>query len=78
SVPITFMAIRLFRTIHPVVFGTPSADAQGDFAISPGMQVAFFFAIFAFTIIFVDLFWHRIRLGNLAAQVEEARMQLEA
>jgi heme exporter protein C len=31
SVPITFMAIRLFRTIHPVVIGTESAEAQGGF-----------------------------------------------
>lgn len=77
SVPITFMAIRLFRTIHPVVIGTPSAAAQGGFAMSSGMKVAFFFALFAFTIIFADLFWHRIRLGRLANQVEQARLQAQ-
>src|SRR5512147_1189348 len=31
SAPITFMVIRLFRTIHPVVVGNASAAAQGGF-----------------------------------------------
>ncbi len=76
SVPITFMAIRLFRTIHPVVIGTQSAAAQGGFAMTGGMKVAFFFALFAFTVIFIDLFWNRIRMGNLAAKVEQLRLKL--
>lgn len=76
SVPITFMAIRLFRTIHPVVIGTQSAQAQGGFNMSPDMKVAFFFSLFAFTFIFVDLFWHRIRLGNLANKVEELKLKV--
>jgi len=76
SVPITFMAIRLFRTIHPVVIGSGDPSAQGAFAMSASMKVAFFFALFAFTIIFVDLFWNRIRMGNLAAKVEQFKLNL--
>lgn len=76
SVPITFMAIRLFRTIHPVVIGTQSAQAQGGFNMSPDMKIAFFFSLFAFTFIFIDLFWHRIRLGNLASKVEELKLKV--
>lgn len=76
SVPITFMAIRLFRTIHPVVIGTPSAAAQGGFSMTADMRVAFFFALFAFTVIFVDLFWNRIRLGQLQEQVEKLKFQV--
>lgn len=76
SVPITFLSIRLFRTIHPVVIGTPSAAAQGGFAMSSGMKVAFFFALFAFTIVFVDLLWHRLRLEELANRVEELKVRL--
>ena len=76
SVPITFMAIRFFRTIHPVVIGSESAQAQGGFNMSPDMKIAFFFALFTFTIIFVDIFWHRIRLGNLQNKVEELKLKV--
>src|SRR5574338_1558758 len=71
SAPITFFAIRLFRTIHPVVVGGANAEAQGGFAMTADMRVAFFFALFAFTVIFVDLFWNRVRLGDLQNQVEQ-------
>lgn len=76
SAPITFMVIRLFRTIHPVVIGSQSAAAQGGFSMTSGMKVAFFFALFTFTVIFIDLFWNRIRLGNLAAKVEQLKLNI--
>jgi len=76
SVPITFMAIRLFRTIHPVVIGSESAQAQGGFNMSPDMKVTFFFALFTFTIIFIDIFWHRIRLGVLQNKIEELKLKV--
>jgi heme exporter protein C len=73
SAPITFMAIRLFRSIHPVVIGT----SQGEtLPLSSDMKVAFFFALFAFTVIFIDLFWNRIRLGQLEAKVEQLKLQV--
>jgi heme exporter protein C len=76
SIPITFLSIRLFRTIHPAVIGTGSASAQGGFDISPKMLTTMFFALFTFSILFVTLFWHRIRLGQLAQQVEERKLEL--
>jgi heme exporter protein C len=76
SAPITFFAIRLFRTIHPVVIGSGDPGAQGTFAMSADMKLAFFFALFAFTIIFIDLFWNRIRMGRLAEQVEQLKLSL--
>lgn len=73
SAPITFMAIRLFRSIHPVVVGS----GQGDtLPLSPDMKVAFFFALFAFTVIFIDLFWNRVRLGQLEARVEQLKLKV--
>jgi len=76
SAPITFLAIRLFRTIHPVVIGSGDPNAQGTFAMAPSMQVAFFFGLFAFTVIFIDLFWNRIRIGQLASKVEQLKLNL--
>jgi len=73
SAPITFFAIRLFRTIHPVVIGSGDPAAQGTFDMASGMLVAFLFALFTFTIIFIDLFWNRIRLGRLQERVEQLK-----
>ncbi len=76
SAPITFMVIRLFRTIHPVVIGSQSAAAQGGFSMTSDMKVAFFFALFAFTVIFVDMIWHRVRLGTLQEKVEQLKLKV--
>ncbi len=75
SAPITFFAIRFFRTIHPVVIGGGNAAAQGGFNMTADMRVAFFFGLFAFTVIFIDLFWHRVRLGELQNKVEQLKLQ---
>jgi len=75
SVPITFFSIRLFRTIHPVIIGTGSASSQGSFDMSPKMLVTMFFSLGAFSVIFVTLFWHRIRLGQLSQVVDQRKME---
>lgn len=75
SAPITFMVIRLFRSIHPVVVGNPSAAAQGGFDMSPDMRNTLFIALIAFTILFIDFIWHRIRLGGLQEKVEQLKLK---
>lgn len=74
SAPITFMAIRLFRSIHPVVIGAAN-DNQEKMNMTPDMLTAFLFALFAFTVIFIDLLWNRVRLGQLEAKVEQLKLQ---
>jgi heme exporter protein C len=76
SAPITFFAIRLFRTIHPVVISGSNAAAQGSFNMTPDMLTTFFFALFTFTVIFIDLFWNRIRLGDLQDKVEQLKLKV--
>ena len=75
SAPITFMVIRLFRSIHPVVIGAANAN-QEKLSMTPDMRVAFFFALFAFTVIFIDLMWHRLRLGSLEENVEQLKLKV--
>lgn len=76
SAPITFFAIRLFRTIHPVVIGGTNPEADGGFSMTPDMLSAFFFALFAFSVIFIDLFWNRIRLGDLQEKIEQLKLKV--
>ena len=75
SVPITFLSIRLFRTIHPVLIGSGSASAQGSFDLTPKMLVTMFFTLGTFSVIFVTLFWHRIRLGQLSQLVDQRKIE---
>ncbi len=70
SVPLTFLSIRLYRSIHPVVITSSSAQ------LSPKMFQTFMFSLFTFTVLFVDLLWHRVRLGELTERVERLRMKL--
>lgn len=78
SVPLTFFSIRLFdRTIHPVVIGSNDPGAMGKFDMTPPMLQTFLFSLFVFSILFVVLLWHRIRLGNLAETVEQRKLQIE-
>ena len=76
SAPITFFAIRLFRTIHPVVIAGGNPKAQGGFDMAPDMLTAMFVALGAFTVIFIDLYWNRIRLGNLEDKVEQLKLKV--
>jgi heme exporter protein C len=76
SVPVTFFSIRLSRTIHPVVVGGGSAEAMGSFNMTPAMGATFAVSLVAFSILFVSLLWHRIRLGQLADKVEQQKLRL--
>jgi len=75
SVPLTYFSARIFRTIHPIVIGSGDPNATGAFDMTPLMLQTFMFSLFTFTFVFVDLFWHRIRLGRKADQVEQLRLQ---
>jgi heme exporter protein C len=76
SVPITFLSIRIFRTIHPVVIGSGDPTAEGAFDMTPPMLQAFMFSLLTFTFIYMTLLWYRVRLGRLSEQVEERKMEM--
>ena len=78
SVPLTFLSIRVFRTIHPAVLVRSSNSTVGAFAMTSRMQAAFFSSLAAFTILFVALYWHRYRLGLKQNEVQQKRMEIES
>ncbi len=75
SVPLTYFSARIFRTIHPIVIGSGDPNATGSFDMTTLMTRTFMFSLLTFTFIFADLFWHRIRLGQKADQVEQLRLK---
>jgi len=76
SVPLTFFSIRIFRTIHPVVIGGSDPQATGSFDMTARMLQTFLTSLVVFSLIYVDMLWHRIRLGELADKVEQLKLRL--
>jgi len=75
TVPLTFLSIRIFRTIHPVLIGSGDNGAVGAFQMSPRMTQTFLFSLAAFTVLFAAFFWHRYRLGKAQSQAENERLE---
>jgi len=76
SVPLTFLSIRLFRTIHPVVIGSNDPAAQGTFDMTPLMLQTFMFSLLTFTFLYVALLWHRVRLEGLHERIEQLKLRM--
>lgn len=76
SVPINFMAIRWWRTIHPVVIGSGSADARGEFALGPTIRMVFFYCLFTFSVFYVALMWLRVRTEWLSRRVAHLKQRV--
>jgi heme exporter protein C len=76
SVPVTFLSIRIWQTIHPAVIGVGSSGAQGGFGLTQPMLITMFFCLATFSVIFVTLLWYRVRLGWLAEQVDQLKYKI--
>ncbi len=76
SVPITFLSIRLWRTIHPTVFGGGNAGAKGSFALGPTIHQAFVFSMITFVFVFLAFLLLRVRVAMLEDRVATLREQV--
>jgi heme exporter protein C len=77
SVPINWVAIRWWRTIHPaVVLPGNNSGAQGGFGMSPDIRTTLLFCLFAFTLFYITLMYHRINLENLKRRVETLKLHI--
>jgi heme exporter protein C len=75
SVPLTFFSIILWQTIHPEIFGAGDAGV-GSFGMTPPMLMTMFFCLITFSVIFVTLFWYRIRLGRLSERIDQLKLKM--
>ena len=74
SVPLTFMSIRWWNTIHPVIVEQP--EGAGKFGLGPNMFTAFMITNLAFIILFAALLANRIALGWLEERTDALKEQL--
>ncbi|MHB1004296.1 MAG: cytochrome c biogenesis protein CcsA [Chloroflexota bacterium] len=70
DVPIVFMSIRWWRTIHPMVL------QGGDLQLAPEMTVTLVVALVAFAILFAYLMVERLRLQNSEEELERLKAEL--
>ncbi len=71
NVPITFLAIRLWRTIHPVIITTRGLS------ISPPMKHTLILTFIAFSLLFLSLLMCRIRLEKIKMNTKKIRALVE-
>jgi heme exporter protein C len=69
SVPINFIAIRMWRTQHPLMFGSE------DGGLGPNMMLAFFFCLFTFTVWYVALMCYRVRLERTRDDLDQLKQR---
>ncbi len=74
SVPLTFMSIRWWNTIHPVIVENPENTSK--FGLSPSMLTAFMVTNAAFIILFVALLANRIALGWAEERMDALKERL--
>ncbi len=72
DVPIVYLSIRLWRDIHP---SPVIAGGEGS-GLHPDMQIAFFFSLFTFTLLFFYLLIQRVRLQKMTIAVSEMKRQM--
>lgn len=75
SVPLTFLSIRIFRTIHPVVIGGNDPAALGAFDMTARMTQTFVVSLVAFSLVFIVLLWHRFRLEKYSEKIEQLKIK---
>ena len=66
SVPLSFVSVRIWRTIHPAVIGTASDSSQGGFDMSGNMVIVLLFSIFTFSLLYFVLLHYRLLPGRSA------------
>jgi heme exporter protein C len=77
SVPINWMAIRWWRTIHPAVVAPSNREeAVGGFGMSPDIRNTLLFCLFAFTLFYITLMYHRIKLERLKRRVDTLKQEI--
>jgi heme exporter protein C len=78
SVPINWMAIRWWRTIHPAVVlpGNNAEGSMGGFGMSDNIRLTLLFCVIAFTVFYITLMVHRIKLEYLTRRVEALKQKI--
>lgn len=67
DVPLVFLSIRWWRSIHPAVI------TRSGLSLSPGMKLAFFVSLFAVTMLYLCLMMLRVKLERMEDTLDSMR-----
>ena len=70
------MAIRIWRTIQPVVIGSADPDAEGQFDMTAKMTTTLLFTVSTFTVLYLTILWHRVRIQSLFEYMAKLQYQM--
>ena len=71
TVPLSWFAIRWWRTVHPDII-----TGGGGMAIAPRMVHTLLVSLAAFTLLYATLLWQRVRLEQTAEAVAQLRTHI--
>lgn len=72
SVPLSFFSIRLWRSAHPLMFGSSSYGSSGGGLEGTSLQLTLAVNMLAFTLLFISMLIYRINNESLKEELEEA------
>ncbi|WP_292466181.1 cytochrome c biogenesis protein [Methanolobus sp.] len=73
SVPLSFLSIRLWRSAHPLMFGSSSYGSSGGGLEGSSLQLTLAVNMLAFALLFVSMLIYRINNEILKEELEEAK-----
>jgi heme exporter protein C len=77
TVPLSFLSIRIWRTIHPVVVaGDSGAGTEGSFSMTGSMRQTLFFSLATFTVLYFMLLRYRLRLAWADERIAQLRQRV--
>jgi len=77
TVPLSFLSIRIWRTIHPVVVaGESGTSVEGAFSMTTSMRYTLFFSLATFTVLYFTLLRHRLQLAWAEDRVARLRQRV--
>jgi len=77
TVPLSFLSIRIWRTIHPVVVAGDSGSAvEGAFSMTASMRYTLFFSLATFTVLYFALLRHRLNLAWAEGRAARLRQRV--
>ena len=74
SVPLMYLSIHLYRTIHPLLLGSSASDGM---QLAPRMTQTLLISLAAFSILLAALLYRRVRLARLADTLDALRQQMD-
>ncbi|HOD05432.1 MAG TPA: cytochrome c biogenesis protein CcsA [Anaerolineaceae bacterium] len=74
SVPLMYLSIHLYRTIHPLLLGSSASDGM---QLAPRMTQTLLISLAAFSVLLAALLYRRVRLARLADTLDALRQQMD-